>query len=240
MPATWTSESGTVATMTISTIAHHGGCVRHKYATIAQIAGINSSHIAMLLTSSSQMCAGLTGMPAAANSLTIDVSLATITTASTTRNPQPCSRAIRRCVPFNPCHPPLVPATCAIVPVKPPSAPLRYRSRGAAASQHASQRRDRKYGTALRHGLAAERRVRAADPLSYRHGVRAMGLSGEDRPSDGVGRHSDAADQPVAAHAAVRRIGLCQQSADCAFGDDRGDRAQPECAAVATVANRDE
>src|SRR3569623_3819255 len=179
----------------------------------------------MLLTSSSQMCAGLTGMPAAAKSLTIDAALATITTASTTRNPQPSSKAIRRCVPINPCHPPLVPATCAIVPVKPPSAPLRYRSRGAAASQHASQRRDRKYGTALRHGLAADRRVRAVDPLSYRHGIRALGLSGEDRPPDGVGRNSAAADQPVAAHVAVRRVGLCQPRIGRALGDARGVRA---------------
>src|SRR3546814_13734810 len=62
----------------------------------------------------------------------------------------------------------------------------RYKPGRTCASCHASkQPKDDDDGTALRHGLAADRGVRAADRLSCGHGVRALELPREDRaPAD--------------------------------------------------------
>src|SRR3546814_17802212 len=84
-----------------------------------------------------------------------------------TRKPAPGSAASRGGAPFIPRHPPLVTLARRIVPRKPPSAPSRYKPDRTGASCHASTHpKDDDDGTALRHGLAADRGVRAADRLS--------------------------------------------------------------------------
>src|SRR3569832_534259 len=82
--------------------------------------------------------------------------------------------------------------------------------------------------TALRHGLAQDRRLRAADLQSYRHGLRALWLPREDRAARELGRNPDVADQPVAADPVIRRVGLCQPRV--AVEDARAERvpAQPQ------------
>src|SRR3546814_1427164 len=132
-----------------------------------------------------------------------------------TRKPAPSSAASRRCAPFIPRHPPLVTLARRIVPRKPPSAPARYKPDRTGASCHASTHpKDDDDGTALRHGLAADRGVRAADRLSCGHGVRALGLPREDRAPADLGGNPDVPDEPVATDVAVRRVGLCEPRAE--------------------------
>src|SRR3546814_10549432 len=122
-------------------------------------------------------------------------------TARMTRKPAPSSAASRRCAPFIPRHPPLVTLARRIVPRKPPSAPSRYKPDRTGASCHASTHpKDDDDGTALRHGLAADRGVRAADRLSCGHGVRALGLPREDRAPADLGGNPDVPDERSEEH----------------------------------------
>src|SRR3546814_9807937 len=94
----------------------------------------------------------------------------------------------------------------------PPSAPSRYKPDRTGASCHASTHpKDDDDGTALRHGLAADRGVRAADRLSCGHGVRALGLPREDRAPADLGGNPDVPDEPVATDVAVRRVGRSEE-----------------------------
>src|SRR3569623_523556 len=132
------SDAATLAPATISAMPHHGRVARRKRITIHQITGTSLSQAMMLVTSHSQICAVVTGTWAAALSLSIEVALAIMITIRITTKPAPSSSASRRCAPFIPRHPPLVPVPVAIVPPKPLLAPLRYRASAPPASHDSS------------------------------------------------------------------------------------------------------
>src|ERR1700712_1557866 len=133
-------------------------------ATATQISGYKLSQAIMLVHSQDQTKSGRTVAPDAAKSLIDDSALATMISATTVRKTATNPSRIRRSVPFTPRPPPFVPATCAIIPLKPLSGPLRYRALRRTASRPRNPIEEANDGTALWHGLAEDRRLRAAHP----------------------------------------------------------------------------
>src|SRR3546814_16394867 len=90
------ADAGTLAAATISAVFHHASRARASQATGSQIGSNSVSQAMMLLTSHSQTCAVVTGTPAAAKSLAIEVALATMMTARMTRSEE--RRVGKECV----------------------------------------------------------------------------------------------------------------------------------------------
>src|SRR5204862_539667 len=94
-------------------------------------------------------------------------------------------------------------------------------------------------GTTLWDGLAARRGLRAAHPLSYRHGLRAVELPRKILARRGLDDAADDGDQRLAAAVAVRRLGLCQPRAAAALGRGGGLSRQSQLAAPRAPGVRD-
>src|SRR3546814_15273999 len=86
--------------------------------------------------------------------------------------------------------------------------------------------------TPLWNGLAADRGVRAFDPLSYRHVFRAVGLACEHRSHDRLARDPDVCDQRLAIAFAVPLLGLCSRGLGVEARRGWGVRAVSERAAA--------